>query len=414
MRTEDIKRIQRDKFSSLMERIKRSPLYANKLSDHGLREVTLESIGHLPFTIKEELRTAGAFGNLAVDKKDICEYHESFGTTGTPTSTWFTREDLATGGRQMNLTGVGLASDDLVLIRFPYAISLPAHLMQQAAWQAGAGVVPASSRNTITPYPRVLKLLQKLQVTVIAGLPSEMEWLAETARLLGLDSSKDFPHLRAICVAGELLSDKRRDHIQKLWNASVYNMYGSTETANIAAMCEHGSLHITEEDFYIEALKTDLSGPVKPGEKGMAAVTSLSHQGSPLLRYLNEDVISITREACPCGDERKVMIHYGRLKDRAVIDGKVLDAKEIHEAVYSLHPAPVAWKAQIGDNGIHLLLDSHHSGDWESESAEKILTEQLKVPVTLEIVEDGILFDRSQLLHISASKKPDYIEPIRP
>src|SRR5690606_3633830 len=144
------------------------------------------------------------------------------------------------GGRQWLECGVRLMPDDLVLIRFPFALALPGFLLQQAAWQCGAGVVPASGRTVMMPYPRVLRLIQRLQVTVLAGLPREMELIAETARLLGIDLIRDLPSVRAILVAGELMGKGRRAHLERLWGVPVYNLYGSTETGNIAAMCEYG------------------------------------------------------------------------------------------------------------------------------------------------------------------------------
>lgn len=237
------------KFQEMYARILKSPLYKRKLSDYALNGIGLSHIQTLPLTTKEDLRKAGIFGHLAVDMKEIAQYHESTGTTGEPSAAWFTQKDLMIGGRQLKECGVRLTSEDLVLIRFPYAMALPAFLMQHAAWQTGAGVVPASGRTVVTPYPRVLSLMKHLSVTVLAGLPREMELLAEAARLGGSEPSKDFPALRAICVAGELMSDKRREHIEKLWSVPVFNMYGSTETANIATMCENGTMHIVELDF---------------------------------------------------------------------------------------------------------------------------------------------------------------------
>ncbi|GIQ66759.1 hypothetical protein PACILC2_53270 [Paenibacillus cisolokensis] len=237
------------KFKDLLARIRKSPLYKEKLSEYNLNGIGLDHIQTLPLTTKEDLRKAGAFGHLAVEMKEVAQYHESTGTTGEPSSSWFTQEDLRTGGRQLKDCGVRLTAEDLVLIRFPYAMALPAFLMQQAAWQSGAGVVPASGRTVVTPYPRVLQLMERLRVTVAAGLPREFELLAETARLIGSTPSNHFPALRAICVAGELMSDKRREHIEKLWGVPVFNMYGSTETANIATMCENGVMHIVEQDF---------------------------------------------------------------------------------------------------------------------------------------------------------------------
>lgn len=398
------------KFKDLLARLAGSPLYRQKLSGYELAGVGLDRIQTLPFTTKEDLRKAGTFGHLAVEMKDVAHYHESTGTTGEPSASWFTREDLAAGGRQLKDCGVRLTADDLVLVRFPYALALPAFLMEQAAWQTGAGIVPASSRTAVTPYPKVLDLMKRLGVTVLAGLPREMELLAETARLRGMAAQQDFPSLRAICVAGELLGEKRREHIQRLWGVPVFNMYGSTETANIATMCEYGAMHIVEDDFFVEVLREDGSGPAASGEKGFAAITTLSHQGSPLLRYFNEDMISVEHSPCACGRMGGKLMHYGRSKDRIRLGGTVLDAWDIQEAVYSLSPVPDAWKVIERENGLHALLDSHDAGSWLADELAGVLSARLHVPVTVQIVTDASLLDRAVLANNAPSTKPVYIE----
>ncbi|MFJ7729997.1 phenylacetate--CoA ligase family protein [Neobacillus sp. NPDC097160] len=403
----DIDRERDRKFQEMYVRILNSPLYKRKLSNYALNGIGLSHIQTLPLTTKEDLRKAGLFGHLAVDMKEIAQYHESTGTTGEPSAAWFTQKDLMIGGRQLKECGVRLTSEDLVLIRFPYAMALPAFLMQHAAWQTGAGVVPASGRTVVTPYPRVLSLMKHLSVTVLAGLPREMELLAEAARLGGSEPSKDFPALRAICVAGELMSDKRRKHIEKLWSVPVFNMYGSTETANIATMCEYGTMHIVEQDFFVEVLNEDGSSPVAYGERGFAAITTLSHQGSPLLRYFNEDIISLEPFLCDCGRTGAKLVHYGRSKDRIRFGNTVLDAMDIQEAVYSLSPAPDAWKVLEQEEGLHILLDSHDSGKWSEENVRSRLSSRLQVPVTVEII---TLLDRVDLMSNVPSIKPVYIK----
>jgi phenylacetate-CoA ligase len=62
--------------------------------------VGLDRIRTLPITVKAELRKVGAFGHLAVDRKEVTQYHESFGTNGEPSAAWFTKVDLETDGRQ--------------------------------------------------------------------------------------------------------------------------------------------------------------------------------------------------------------------------------------------------------------------------------------------------------------------------
>ncbi|MCH5583954.1 AMP-binding protein [Shimazuella sp. AN120528] len=403
----DIDRERERKFQEMYVRILKSPLYKTKLSEHALNSIKLSNIQTLPLTTKEDLRKAGIFGHLAVDMKEIAQYHESTGTTGEPSAAWFTQKDLLVGGRQLKECGVRLTSEDLVLIRFPYAMALPAFLMQHAAWQTGAGVVPASGRTIVTPYPRVLSLMKRLSVTVLAGLPREIELLAEAARLGGSEPSKDFPAMRAICVAGELMGDKRRKHIEKLWNVPVFNMYGSTETANIATMCEYGTMHISELDFFIEVLNEDGSSSVAYGERGFAAITTLSHQGSPLLRYFNEDIVSVESCSCDCGRTGANLVHYGRSKDRIRFGDIILDVMDIQEAVYSLSPAPDAWKVIEQEEGLHFLLDSHCSRKWSEENVRFRLSSQLQVPVSVEIT---TLVDRVELMSNVPSVKPVYIK----
>ena len=401
------------KFKNLLKRLSNSPLYKGKLSDYDLSRIGLRQLHTLPLTTKEDLREAGVFGTLAVDIKEVAQYHESTGTTGEPSASWFTLKDLWIGGRQLNECGVRLMPGDLVLIRFPYALALPAFLMTQAAWQSGAGVVPASGRTAVTPYPKVLRLMQQLRVTVLAGLPREMELLAETARLLGMTKEKDFPALRAICIAGELVGSKRREHIEKLWGVRVFNMYGSTETANIAVMCEYGKLHIEERDFIVEVLNEDGSDYVPPGEKGYAAITTLSHEASPLLRYFNGDVVSVLPTMCPCGRTGSELTHYGRGKDRIYFGSIVLDPLDIQDAVYSLAPPPDAWRAEEREDGLHVLLDSHRHQEWQKELLRSQLSSRLRVPVTVEIVTDTTLLNRSELVQLVPSTKPVYIRKLK-
>ncbi|WP_168118934.1 AMP-binding protein [Paenibacillus sp. HB172176] len=398
----------KDRFEALIARLAHSPLYKEKLASIDRNRLELNQLHSLPLTTKEELRNAGTYGSLAVNRRQISQYHESTGTTGIPSASWFTQADLRTGGQQVMECDMQLNAEDSVLIRFPYALALPAFLMQEAARGVGAEVVPASGRTVVTPYPRVLDLMKRLDVTILAGLPREMELLAEAARLLGL---VDFPSLRAICVAGELMSARRKRHIEKLWGVPVYNLYGSTETANIAVMCEHGEMHVAQQDFIVEALSEDGSHSVDPGERGFAAITTLSHQGSPLLRYFNEDIISIDASSnCGCGRLTNKLTHFGRGMDRIRIGDKVLDAFDIQEAVYSLSPVPDAWKVFERENGLHVLLDSHHWNRWNIEDIRSILGKMLQVPVTVGIVHDSMLLNRNALMDNTPSIKPVYIQ----
>jgi phenylacetate-CoA ligase len=403
---------QENRFKSLLARLPNAKLYREKLSNYNLHAFDLTRVGELPMTTKDDLREAGEFGHLAVPGREVARYFESTGTSGEPSSAWFTQEDLAAGGLQLASCGADLNADDLILVRFPYALALPAFLMEQAANRTGAGIVPASGRTVVTPYPRVLDLLARLRVTVMAGLPREMELLAECARLLGRSPAEDYPALRAIIVAGELLGERRKRHIEALWGVPVYNLYGSTETSNMAAACRHGSLHVADRDYWIETLREDGATPARDGERGFAAITTLSHQGSPLLRYWNGDVISLHRSDCPCGRPGNIIRHYGRGRERLTFGNIVLDAWDVQQAVYGLEPVPVAWKVIEQANGLHVMLDAYGSDGKTAERFRQALTDRLGVAVTVDLMEHRRLLDRAALIDNTPSTKPVYIQKL--
>jgi phenylacetate-CoA ligase len=219
-----IRQYQLDRLRKTVARASHSIYYGPRLA--GLQVDTLEDLRRLPLTPKEDARAASPLGLLAVESDRLFQYHESYGTTGTPTSSWLTRDDFQNYATQINHTAANLNSSDRLLVRFPYAISVPAHIVTHAAHNRGACVIPVSSRTAISPYMRVIDLLGKLQATVICCLPMEAIWLAETAQQMGKDPANDFPHLRGFLVAGELLSDARRSRIADLWHAEIYNLYG--------------------------------------------------------------------------------------------------------------------------------------------------------------------------------------------
>src|SRR4051812_23179415 len=159
----DDKQERERKLKDLLVRLTDSPFYKRKLADYNLMNIGLKQISTLPITVKGELRKARAFDHLAVDRKEVVHYCESFGTTREPTSAWFTKEDLETGIRQIKGCGVRFDKEDIVLLRFPHGLTATAFLIQQTCLQVGATIIPEYS--TVTPYPKVLDLMNRLYVT---------------------------------------------------------------------------------------------------------------------------------------------------------------------------------------------------------------------------------------------------------
>jgi len=410
-----IREYQLDRLRETVPRASRSTYYGPRLPQAQLE--TLDDLHRLPFTSKDDVRAASPFGLLAVESNEVFQYHETYGTTGTPTSSWLTWDDFQNYATQINHAAANLHSDDRVLVRFPYAISVPAHIVTQAAHNRGACVIPVSSRTAISPYPRVVDLLAKLKATVIGCLPMEAIWLAETARQMGKDPARDFPHLRAFLVAGELLSDARRTRIAELWHADIYNLYGCTEGGNIAADCDAGRLHLSWDHFLLEALDETTWQPAQPGVLGVAVLTTLTRQAMPLIRFRLGDYIRLRMSpGCPCGREAPVIEHYGRDLNSFKFCGRRYFVRDLEDRLLRAPAEALGnlWLFEVRRDQVRFRAEAARPDPWLYRRLEEQVRDELGLPLVIESVAPGALLNRARLAKTEPVHKPRVVGNISP
>jgi phenylacetate-CoA ligase len=106
---------------------------------------------------------------------------------------------------------------------------------------------------------------------------------------------------KAVMTSAGTLYDHMRDTIRRVFDAPVFNRYGSREVGDIACECEaHEGLHVSAPTHYIEILRTD-GTPAEPGEVGEIVVTHLTNYAMPLIRYRIGDMGAWAEEPCSCG-----------------------------------------------------------------------------------------------------------------
>ncbi|HBV98517.1 MAG: coenzyme F390 synthetase [Peptococcaceae bacterium BICA1-7] len=391
--------------NQLLEHCKASPFYRERLPGRPLR--SLEELKDIPLTTKEDLRSLSPLGLICVPPREIFQYHETFGTTGVPVSTWFTREDLRYNAREITLCGVDFNHDDTVLVRFPYSISAIAHMIHAAAQMKRACVVPVGARSAVSPFPRVITLLQKLQVTVLTCLPLQAVLIAETAELLGKKPNQDFPDLRAICTAGEPLSAGRRRLLQDIWGVPVFDIYGMAEIGTAVVDCEFGRPHPLEDYFVFELLDEELKNEVKPGELGYLVVTALKKKATPMVRYLTGDRARFVEKECPCGASASLEIR-GRREDTITVGDRSLDLWDLDEIVSHL-PCRRFWAVGPAPGGLHLVVEEERKSGSISPQLINKLEKKYSMKLYIDVVPRGTLYDRSELLSVGVVGKPQYI-----
>jgi len=391
--------------NQVLKHCRAAPFYRDRIPEEPL--TSLSGLKRIPLTTKEDLRRVSPKGLICVSPGELYQYHETFGTTGNPVSTWLTKEDLLDNAWEINACGINFTEDDIVLVRFPYAISAVAHMVHTAAQLKQACVIPASSRSTISPFPRIINLLRKLEVTVLAGLPQQAVLIAEAAELMGLEPASDFPKLRAILTAGEPLTNGRRRLLESIWNVPIFDVYGMAEIGTAVVDCEFGRPHPLEEYFIFELLGEDLQSEVKPGELGYLVVTTLRKRATPMIRYLTEDRAKITCQECACGREVLLGVH-GRKQDTISTGDRVLDMWDLEEIVSHL-PCRRFWVVGPASAGLRFILEEEKPNDSVDTGLIRKLEEMYQLRLDVEIVPKGTLYDRIELLAIGEVGKTRYI-----
>ncbi|GAA2522568.1 phenylacetate--CoA ligase family protein [Winogradskya humida] len=319
-----------------------SPFYRQRGVPAGRAE-----LAQYPLTTKEDLRDAYPFGMLAVDRAELATYHESSGSSGAPTASYYTAADWLDLAERYARKHVGIHATDTFLVRTPYALMITGHLAHAAARSHGATVVPADNRSLATPYAKVVRVLHDLGVSLTWSLPTDTLLWAASARLRGLRPEVDFPSLRALFVGGEPLSAARRARIAQIWNTPVVEEYGATETGSLAGECPHGRLHLWADRAIFEVHDPG-SGRCAPYGRGQLVVTPLYRSAMPLLRYNIEDEVEISDAPCACGWALPSVRVLGRARSGVHVRSVELTQLDVEEIVFRL-PAEYGvlfWRAR--------------------------------------------------------------------
>ena len=106
---------------------------------------------------------------------------------------------------------------------------------------------------------------------------------------------------QAIMTSACVLYPEIRARIEDVFQATVFNRYGSREVGDIACNCEKSTgLHLIPDIHYVEIVG-DNGKEVKRGESGEIIVTLLTNYTMPLIRYKIGDRGILSDKDCKCG-----------------------------------------------------------------------------------------------------------------
>jgi phenylacetate-CoA ligase len=103
-----------------------------------------------------------------------------------------------------------------------------------------------------------------------------------------------------IFTSGELLHPGARAAISRAFQGRVFDVYGSSETKEIAWECPAGGMHVNADVVRVEIVDEE-GRSIPDGAEGQIVVTSLVNHAMPLLRYRMGDRGSLLPGRCACG-----------------------------------------------------------------------------------------------------------------
>ncbi|MCX6089330.1 MAG: phenylacetate--CoA ligase, partial [Candidatus Atribacteria bacterium] len=279
------------------------PYYRKKLDDAGINVYDIRSLNdvqYLPLTTKNDLRLTYPFGAMAEPLRNIVRIHSSSGTTGTATVVGYTRNDIEIWAQLIarTLCGCGANEEDIIQVAFGYGLFTGGLGVHYGAEKLGATVVPMSAGNTL----RQIQILRDFNISVICCTPSYSLYLAEVAKENHVDWSQT--RFRLGIFGAEPWSEEMRNEIEKKLPIKAFDIYGLSEVIGpgVAFECEmRQGLHISEDCFYPEIIDPASGKSLPSGEEGELVFTTLTKEGTPVIRYRTGDISALIPEPCSCG-----------------------------------------------------------------------------------------------------------------
>lgn len=344
LKRQEIEEIQFNRLKDTLKRIyDKVPAYSKKMDLVGLscNDIkSLDDIKKLPFTVKQDLRDNYPYGLFTLPVKELVRIHASSGTTGKPTVVGYTKNDMDMWTECVSRIACmgGASADDIAQISFGYGMFTGALGLHYGLENIGASVVPASCGNT----QKQIMYMQDFGATLLVATPSYALHIAEVARDMGVDPSKDL-NIKIGLFGGEGMTEPMREEMYKLWGKDMKatQNYGMSELVGpgVSGEClELCGMHINEDHFIPEIINPDTGEVLPAGEIGELVVSCITKEALPLIRYRTGDITRLFYEPCKCGRTTVRMENIsGRSDDMLVIRGVNVFPSQIEEVLLNVN-----------------------------------------------------------------------------
>ena len=149
------------------------------------------------------------------------------------------------------------------------------------------------------------------RLSCILGYASSLDLLTQHLLEKG-ETPESFKRMKVVISGSEILSDKARRNLKRVFGCNVVSRYSNQENGLIAQEVSDNVFLINRASYYLEFLKPNSDDYAQPGELSRIVLTDLFNYAMPMIRYDTGDLAIF--------DEHP---DYGRVITS--IEGRVLD-----------------------------------------------------------------------------------------
>ena len=404
MTAEEKNQLQLERLQSTINRaFRKVPFHQKRFSEAGMDPAKLQSlqdIAFLPFMKRKHLSEHYPYDLFAVPLRDIVRIHTAPGTTGNPTVSGYTPQDLHIWQEILarGLKIAGVTPHDILQITLTPGLANWGRDYKRGAELIEASVIP----NIPLSIEKKVMVLRDYKTSVLVTTPALAMELAAYIKQQGINTNA--MELATLILAGEQITRNKRRFLEETLHVTVWLHYGLSEVPGpaVAFECEtHEGLHVNEDHFLAEIVDPESGQPLPEGEAGELVLTTLTTRAFPLIRFRTGDKASVIKEPCKCGRTLKcIHWHPERTDDIMNIDGVNVHGQLVIanlEKTIGNIPSPVRFFVQQAEEKKYLEIWLPVSAEIFSDEikeleklihqAETKLRENLGVPVHIRLKE---------------------------
>ena len=312
----------------------KSVFYREIFNQRGIKPGGIKSladIANIPFTNPSDLAAFPyKFACVSLGNMERITTFTSSGTTGPQKRVFFTQKDLETMTDFMSAGMRTVAKKgDVVQIMLPSTRpNDQADLLAKGVTKMGG--IPVITGTTPKPDDQIKAISENRPQVLFAGVSRMFRITMEARHKHDLMKGG----VRVLFVTSEYLAESMRQQLQQIWGCQVRAHYGMTEMGlGVAVECPtQDGFHFNEADLLLEVIDPETGVVLPDGKEGELVFTTLSMEGTPLIRYRTHDISILSTPPCGCGASSLKKIAKVNRRLETIV--KVGQGDEIYPALF--------------------------------------------------------------------------------